>query len=207
MKNLIKNKIILLMIAIFAVSINAEYRIGVDYRIADNPLPVKKDGIVEVTESFWYCCNACYQFEPAINDWASKQNSDVKFTKMPVPWSRVHEQHAALFYTIESLKLDKNAHAAVFVTIHKEGNFLNSPEAIQTFLAKFGIAPELTSQYLNSFTIKQKINRDKKQARQLKIDATPMIVVDGKYIVETKGSYREMLSVVDYLVSIQKPNS
>ena len=56
MKNLIKNKIILLMIAIFAVSINAEYRIGVDYRIADNPLPVKKDGIVEVTESFWYGC-------------------------------------------------------------------------------------------------------------------------------------------------------
>ena len=76
------------MIAIFAVSINAEYRIGVDYRIADNPLPVKKDGIVEVTESFWYGCNACYQFEPAINDWAcgrfySSNNGFVHFRLAP----------------------------------------------------------------------------------------------------------------------------
>ena len=43
-------------IAIFALSINAEYKLGKDYRLVDNPLPVKKDGIVEVTESFWYGC-------------------------------------------------------------------------------------------------------------------------------------------------------
>ena len=113
------------------------------------PLPVKKDGIVEVTESFWYGCGGCYSFEPAINDWASKQGSDIKFSKMPVPWSPVHQLHAALYYTIDALELDPSTHSAVFVTIHKEGNFLGSPERIQNFLRSFGVEPEITNQYLN----------------------------------------------------------
>ena len=50
----------LFLIAFFAVSVSAEYKLGKDYRLIDNPLPVKKDGIVEVTESFWYGCCLLY---------------------------------------------------------------------------------------------------------------------------------------------------
>ena len=207
MKNYLKNTFVILFLAVFTISVSADFRPGLDYRIVDNPLPVKKDGIVEVTESFWYGCGGCYSFEPAINDWASKQGADVKFTKMPVPWSDIHRLHASLYYTIDALKLDSSTHSAVFVTIHKEGNFLQTTKRIQDFLKNFGVAPEITEQYLNSFTIKQKINRDAKHAKQLKIDATPMLVVDGKYIIETKRSYEEMLNIVDYVVELQKPNS
>ena len=80
-------------------------------------------------------------------------------------------------------------------------------ERIKNFLEKFGVAPEVTEKYLNSWAIKQKINRDAKHARQLKIDSTPMVVVDGKYIVEPKRSYDEMLKIVDYLIELQRPNS
>ena len=48
---------------LFTLSVSGEdieFRLGVDYRIVDNPLPVKKDGVVEVTETFWYGCGACY---------------------------------------------------------------------------------------------------------------------------------------------------
>jgi len=31
-------------------AINADYKLGKDYKLVDNPMPVKKDGIVEVTE-------------------------------------------------------------------------------------------------------------------------------------------------------------
>ena len=74
-------------------------------------------------------------------------------------------------------------------------------------MKNFGVAPEMTEQYLNSFTIKQKINRDAKHSKQLKISSTPMIVVDGKYIIETKRSYEEMLNIVDFVVDLQRPNS
>ena len=202
-----KNTLISLFIIFFSLSTTAEYRLGVDYRLVDNPLPVKRDGIVEVSETFWYGCNACYQFDPVINSWASRQESNVRLTKMPVTWGGIHQLHASLYYTIEALKLDPSTHAAVFVTIHKEGNFLQNPKAIEDFLKKFGVAPEVSKQYMNSFTVKQMVNRGMKHSRQLKVSSVPMMIVDGKYIIEAKGSYEKILKVVDYVVELQRPNS
>ena len=202
-----KNTLISLFIIFFSLSTTAEYRLGVDYRLVDNPLPVKRDGIVEVSETFWYGCNACYQFDPVINSWASRQGSDVRLTKMPVTWGGIHQLHASLYYTIEALGLDPSTHAAVFVTIHKEGNFLQNPKAIEDFLKKFGVAPEVSKQYMNSFTVKQMVNRGIKHARQLKVSSVPMMIVDGKYIIEPKGSYENILKVVDHVIELQRPNS
>ena len=202
-----KNTLISLFIIFFSLSISSEYRLGVDYRLVDNPLPVKRDGVVEVSETFWYGCNACYQFDPVVNSWASRQGADVRLTKMPVTWGGIHQLHASLYYTIEALKLDPSTHAAVFVTIHKEGNFLQNPKAIEDFLKKFGVAPEVSKQYMNSFTVKQMVNRGIKHARQLKVSSVPMMIVDGKYIIEPKGSYENILKVVDYVVELQRPNS
>ena len=202
-----KNTLISLFIIFFSLSISSEYRLGVDYRLVDNPLPLKRDGVVEVSETFWYGCNACYQFDPVVNSWASRQGADVRLTKMPVTWGGIHQLHASLYYTIEALKLDPSTHAAVFVTIHKEGNFLQNPKAIEDFLKKFGVAPEVSKQYMNSFTVKQMVNRGIKHARQLKVSSVPMMIVDGKYIIEAKGSYENILKVVDYVVELQRPNS
>ena len=202
-----KNTLISLFIIFFSLSTTAEYRLGVDYRLVDNPLPVKRDGIVEVSETFWYGCNACYQFDPVINSWASRQESDVRLTKMPVTWGGIHQLHASLYYTIEALKLDPSTHAAVFVTIHKEGNFLQNPKAIEDFLKKFGVAPEVSKQYMNSFSVTLMVNRSIEHARQLKVSSVPMMIVDGKYIIEPKGSYENILKVVDHVVELQRPNS
>ena len=207
MKKYLKNFTKFSLIAFFALSINAEYKLGADYRMVNNPLPVKRDGFVEVTESFWYGCAHCYSFEPFVNSWKSKLNDDVKFTKMPITWGGIHQLHASLYYTIESLKLDPSTHSAVFVTIHKEGNFLQNPKAIEEFLGKFGVAPEVTKQYLNSFGVKQKVNMGIKYARELKISSVPMMIVDGTYVIESKRSMAEMLKVVDHVIELQKPNS
>ena len=207
MKKIIANITKISLLALFTISANADYKLGKDFRLIDNPMPVKKDGIVEVTESFWYGCAHCYSFEPAINSWKATLGTDTKLIKMPITWGGIHQLHAALYYTIEALKLDSSTHSAVFVTIHKEGNFLQSPKAIQDFLEKFGVAPEVTSQYLNSFTVKQKVNRGIKYAKQVKVTAVPMMIVDGKYIVQSKGSFSEMLKVVEHVVELQRPNS
>ena len=62
-------------------------------------------------------------------------------------------------------------------------------------------------QYLNSFAVKQRVNRGVKYAKQLKLSSVPMVIVDGKYIIESKGSFKEMLKVVDHVIEIQKPNT
>ena len=84
---------------------------------------------------------------------------------------------------------------------------LQRESSVIDFLSKFDVAPEITKKYLKSFTINQKINRDAKQARQMMLTATPMMVVDGTYVIKNKGSFVDMLKVVDYLVELQRPNS
>ena len=207
MNNSLKNLSKLFLICFLSISVSAEYKLGRDYRLVDSPLPVKRDGVVEVTESFWYGCAHCYSFEPAINNWKSKLSDDVKFSKMPITWGGIHQLHASLYYTIEALKLDPSTHSAVFVTIHKEGNFLQNPKAIQKFLSNFGVAPEVTSSYLNSFGVKQKVNKGIKYARQLKVASVPMVIVDGTYVIESRRSFEEMLKVVDHVIELQRPNS
>jgi hypothetical protein len=34
-----------------------------------------------------------------------------------------------------------------------------------------------------------------------------MMIVDGTYIIESKGTFADMLKVVDYVVELQRPNS
>jgi DSBA-like thioredoxin domain. len=74
-------------------------------------------------------------------------------------------------------------------------------------LEKFGVAPEVSIKYLNSFTVKQQVSRASKQARQLRVSSTPMMIVDGKYIIESRGSYEKIMKVVDHVVELQRPNS
>ena len=80
-------------------------------------------------------------------------------------------------------------------------------DQVKYFLSKFDVAPEITEKYLSSFSINQRINRDAKHAKQLLLTSTPMIVVDGTYIIENRGSFADMLKVADYVIELQRPNS
>tara|TARA_B100001939_G_scaffold122701_1_gene106397 strand:+ start:173 stop:787 length:615 start_codon:yes stop_codon:yes gene_type:complete len=202
----LKNFLIILPLLFSGLTL-AEYRQGVDYRIVSNPLPVKKDGIVEVVEVFWYECGACYNFNPVIRDWSKKQDNTVKFSKMPVTWQQSARNQAALFYTIEALGLGSQVHSSVFLQIHRERKMLRSPKQIADFLVKFGIDEKQTNQYLNSFSIKQKVERANKTIRQLQVQSTPTVIVDGRYIISPKRSFEEFFKVVEYVIEIQKPNS
>jgi len=191
----------------FNANLQAEYKLGKDYQLIYNPLPVRQDGMVEVSEIFWYGCNHCYSFESTINNWDANKPDYVKFSKMPVTWSQIHQLHASLYHTIEALKLGKGAHTAVFTTIHKENNFLASQKSVVKFLSKLGVEEEKSKQYLNSFAVKQKVSRGIQVSKQLRITSVPMIIVDGKYMIVSKPSRQEMLEVLDYVVELQKSNS
>jgi thiol:disulfide interchange protein DsbA len=195
------------MLIAFNTNLQAEYELGKDYQLIDNPLPVRQDGMVEVSEIFWYGCNHCYSFESTINNWDANKPDYVKFSKMPVTWSQIHQLHASLYHTIEALKLGKGAHTAVFTTIHKENNFLGSQRSVVKFLSKLGVDEEKSKQYLNSFAVKQKVSRGMQVSKQLKITSVPMIIVDGKYMIVSKQSRQEMLDVLDHVVELQKNNS
>ena len=200
-------RVLIVLPLLFTALISADYRQGVDYRLVDNPLPVKKDGVVEVTEVFWYECAACYNFYPVINGWSQRQDSSVKFSKMHVTWQEIARNQAALFYTIEALGLGSDVQSAVFLQIHKERKAIRSPKQIVNFLSKFGVEKNKAKQYLDTFTIKQRLERANKTIKQLQVQSTPTVIVDGRYIISPKRSFEEFFKVVEYVIEIQKPNS
>ena len=111
------------------------------------------------------------------------------------------------FYTIEALGIADTAHQAVLTAIHKEGNSLGSEGAILDFLEKIGVDRSETLKYMNSFAVKQKVKRAIELTRQFKVNAVPMMFVDGQYRIEAKRSNSEMLKVVDHVIELQKPVS
>ena len=203
----IKNIYLALFLLFTATSGAADYKIGKDYGSLSRPLPIKKDGVVDVVEVFWYGCGHCYSLEPVIENWAEKQDASVNFKKVPVTWGPAHQLHAKLFYTIEALGLGDTAHTAVFTAIHKEANYLASDEAILAFLEKLGTERAKTVKYMNSFSVKQKVKRAVELSRQFKVSAVPMIFIDGQYKIEAKRSHSEMFKVVDHVIELQKPVS
>ena len=52
---------------------------------------------------------------------------------------------------------------------------------------------------MNSFGVRQKVNRSIKYGKQVKVTGVPMMIVDGTYIIESKGSFGDMLKVVDHV--------
>jgi thiol:disulfide interchange protein DsbA len=190
-----------------ALGAHAEYKLGRDYGSISRPLPVKRDGVVEVLEVFWYGCGHCYNLEPVIKNWSSQQDSTVKLTKMPVTWGPAHQLHAKLFYTVEAFGLGQEGHTAVFTSIHKESNYLSSDEAIITFLETFNLERDQIKKQMNSFSVKQKVKRAIELSRQLKVTAVPMLFIDGQYKIEGKRSHLEMLQVADHVIELQKPVS
>ena len=94
-----------------------------------------------------------------------------------------------------------------FLQIHKERRMLRSPRQIQDFLKKFGVDKEKTTQYINSFSINQRVERANKTIRQLQVQSTPTVIVDGKYIISPKRNLEEFFEVLDYVIELQKPYS
>lgn len=195
------------LILFTSLALNAAPRLGADFGMLDSPIPVKKDGKVEVVEAFWYGCGHCYSFEPTIERWSANLSDDVVFSKLPVTWGPFHQTHAKLFYTIEALGLGEAGHRAVFTAIHKEGNNLGSDSAIISFLQKLGATKEDIVRQMNSFFVRQKTKRAIELTRQLKVTSVPMMFVDGKYRVEAQRSNDYMLEIVDHLVGLQKEES
>ena len=53
----------------FSIISFSEPRLGKDFFLLNDPLPVKQDGIVEVTDVFWYGCGDCYAMESKVAQW------------------------------------------------------------------------------------------------------------------------------------------
>ena len=177
---------------------------GKDYTVMKTPQQADVPaGKVEVIEFFWYGCPHCNEFEPYLESWIKKQGPDVVFKRVPVAFRPDFVPHTKLYYALKALGVEDKLTPTVFNEIHKNKDYLLTPEAQADFLAKQGVDKQKFLNAYNSFTTTSETNRAAELVKKYDIDGVPTLVVQGKYVTgpAQTNSLPGTLTVLDELVA------
>lgn len=181
---------------------------GTDYVEISNGQPYAPlNGQVEVAEVFGYTCPHCAQFEPLIGAWKKTQPSDVRVSPVPAAFGGYWVTYARAFYAAETLGVLEQSHVPMFNALHvaRSLSLDSTPEQIGKFYAQYGIDAKTFANTMQSFGVETKLNHAKQFAVRSKVEGTPSLVVNGKYLVSVdERGYEHMFNTVDHLVARER---
>jgi thiol:disulfide interchange protein DsbA len=174
------------------------------YTTLSSAVPVENPAKVEIAEFFWYGCIHCYNLEPVIDAWLPKLPADAYFRRIPAVFNERWAHDAAIFYAFESLGVLGKVHRPFFDAIHKDRLRTDNPEALNEWLGRNGVDPKKLDIAMKSFGVQSKLKRAAQLTAASKIDGTPALMVQGRYIISAEqGRSREgMLANADRLVPV-----
>ena len=173
-----------------------------DYTVLKTPVPVESGAKIEVLEFFQYSCPHCASFEPYLAAWKKKLPADVDYRRIPIAWDNSTMPHVRIYYTLEALGKLPEMHEKVFAAIQKNRQPMLNPDAIADFMAANGIDRKQWLDTYNSFSVAARANRAGQIWRAYKVDGTPIMAVDGRFMTAPSmvGTREGTLVVLDYLV-------
>jgi thiol:disulfide interchange protein DsbA len=162
----------------------ADPKNGAEYTTLAAPQAVQATGKkVEVIEFFAYHCPACNAFEPALNQWVKKQGDNVVMRRVHLPFQGPADPEAHLFLTLEAMGKLEEFHQKVFRAVHVERKKLSSDDAIIAWATTNGLDKAKFMEAWNSFGVQTKLRRLQQVTAAYKVNSTPTIVIDGKYVL------------------------
>lgn len=193
-------------LAVAAVVPAQEFRERQDYFKLSVPVETRNPQKIEVVEVFSYGCIHCYQLEPILNAWVLAQGDDVDFHRVPMA-TRNLRTLAQAFFTAKELDILPKVHMPMFENIHDYGIDMSQPKWIRRmFVTQAGVDEEEFMRTFDSFAIATQVRRADAQTRLYRVQGTPTIIVDGRYLVDTvsAGSAEGMLLVVNHLLAKER---
>lgn len=172
------------------------------YQKLETPQVTDGSGKIEVIEFFWYGCPHCYAMETNVNAWLKTKPADVEFKRIPA-YSGGWVPQAVVFYTLEAMgKLD-TMHSKVFDALHKDHLNLNSEKVLDKFLADNGIDPAEYHKVEKSFSVVNKLSRDKQLTLTYQVDSVPRFFIAGKYVTsgDIAGGNDKIMGAIDEAVA------
>jgi thiol:disulfide interchange protein DsbA len=173
-----------------------------DYSLIKPAQPTEAGPKVEVLEFFQYTCPHCYTYDPILAGWRKSLPSDVEYRRNPITWDGQTLPHVKIYYTLEALKKTDELHGKVFRAIQVDKRPLLKPEEIADFMGANGIDRKQWLDAFNSFTVNTRANRAGQVWKAYKVDGTPCVAIDGKFLTAPSmvGSREGSLPVMDYLI-------
>lgn len=183
-------------------------RLGTDYEVISPAQPTfGAPGKIEVAEVFSYHCIHCADFQPYVNRWKAKLPADVRLTYVHAAFGGPIDNLARGFYAAETLGATERTHDAFFRAFHVERKIATGTlDEVADVYAGLGLDRKQVLDTMNSFGVTSKVNRAKQFAQRTGVNATPTIIVAGKYRVSATADrgFDGMLQTVDYLVARER---
>ena len=187
-----------------------EYEAGIDYHVLENKEDTEANESapdvsekITVVEYFSYGCLACKKFEVQISNWLENKADDVEFKREAVVFQESWALLAKAYYTAVELDVLDAVHIPMFEAIHEDKRAMHEPKNIeQLFKEEAQIDSKVFRQtFYEDDTIVDEILKIHERAQSLRIQNTPTVVVDGKYLVNTRTaqSRKRIFLIVDFL--------
>lgn len=162
----------------------AQPTVGRDYLVLPKPHPVSSGDKIEVAEFFSYPCHYCYAQDAAITAWLKAQPKDVNVVRKHVVWGRPMEGFARVFATLNAAGLADRLHVAAFRAVQHDKINLGKEAEFEKWLRRQpGVDAAKTMAVYHSFAVKAQVEAAAKFTKDYRISSTPMLVVDGKYVL------------------------
>jgi thiol:disulfide interchange protein DsbA len=178
----------------------APYTDGNEYVTIATPQRFAGDGKVEVVEVFSYGCIHCAHFAPYVEKLRKSLPADVSFHLVPASFNYQWEPYARAFYAAEQLGVLDTTHLALFKQKFDLHYPLNSLDDLATFYAAHGVDRAKFMAAAQSAQTRARLASDGRLIQAWGIEATPTIVVDGKYRSNNVHSLDELVALTRWLV-------
>lgn len=193
---------------------------GTNYvRLAPPQQTTVPAGKVEVMEVFSYACPACNAFQPVMEKLHRALPPNAQLTFLPAAFNPAEDwpMFQRAFFAAQALGIADRTHQAMFDAVWKTGelgittpgaNRLKDPlpslaDAARFYARVTGIDPQKFLAMANSFAVDSKIRAADAQILAMHVDATPTLIVNGKYRVirDTVESNDQLIELIKYLVA------
>jgi len=185
----------------------ARFEAGKHYTVLSPAQPTSSDSDkIEVAEIFMFECPACFAFEPHIQKWLAEKPDYVNFVRIPATWFPVAGPHARAYYTAETLGKVGEIDGPFFNEFHVQKNTLDTEAKLADFFEKFGVDKQTFANTYNSFAVDAKVKRAEDLIRRYRVQATPTVVVNGKYVTtgSQAGSYATWFEIINELAARER---
>jgi thiol:disulfide interchange protein DsbA len=142
-----------------------------------------------------------------VNRWKARLPADVRLTYVHAAFGGAIDNLARGFYAAETLGATERTHDAFFRAFHVDRKITTgSPDEVADVYASLGLDRKQVLDTMNSFGVTSKVNRAKQFAQRTGVNATPTIIVAGKYRVSATADrgFDGMLQTIDYLVARER---
>lgn len=185
----------------------ARFTEGDEYVAIESPQRYADDGKVEVAEVFSYACIHCAHFAPYMDDLVDALPDDVSVHYVPAIFNRRWEPFARAYIAARKLGVVDTTHDALFQARFSKDKQIKTLPQLADFYAAHGVDRDKFLKAAKSSATRQKMIADFRLARQWGVNATPTIVVDGKYRSNNIQSFDELVALTKWLVDYERQHA